>query len=130
MCGIWGVVHIADQSLADTAARALYHRGPDDHGTYVSTDPIPVSLVNARLAIIDLSEGGHQPMTTEDGRFWIVYNGEMYNFEMLRDELIQAGHTFRSHSDTEVILHGVLKFTTQLYWIFTFVSAIPTIYTI
>src|SRR5256885_1489626 len=85
MCGIWGVVNIADQRMAETAARSMFHRGPDDYGTYVATDPMPVSLVNTRLAIIDLSPAGHQPMTNEDSRYWIVYNGEMYNFQPLRE---------------------------------------------
>ncbi len=106
MCGIWGVVNIASQQMADAAARAMRHRGPDDYGTYVTTHPVPVSLVNTRLAIIDLSPAGHQPMTSEEGRYWIVYNGEVYNFAELRALLIDAGHRFASHTDTEVILHA------------------------
>ncbi len=106
MCGIWGAVNIADWEMAERAAHAMRHRGPDDHGVYVAREPIPISLVNTRLAIIDLSPGGHQPMSTPDGRFWIVYNGEMYTYREVRRELEALGHTFRSDSDTEVILHA------------------------
>jgi len=106
MCGIWGVINIADEYMAEVAARAMYHRGPDDYGIYVSREPVPVSLANTRLAIIDLSGAGHQPMPNENGRYWIVYNGEMYNFQPLRTVLMEAGHSFRSNSDTEVILHA------------------------
>jgi len=106
MCGIWGTVNIADQHVAEAAALAMHHRGPDDHGAYVAQQPCPVALVNTRLSIIDLSPAGHQPMCTPDGRYWIVYNGEVYNFQPLRERLLGLGHIFRSHSDTEVILHA------------------------
>lgn len=106
MCGIWGAVNIADREMAERAAYALRHRGPDDHGAYVASEPTPVALVNTRLAIIDLSPGGHQPMSTPDGRYWIVYNGEMYTYREVRRELEALGHAFRSDSDTEVILHA------------------------
>lgn len=106
MCGIWGVVGVGDESIAEIAARAMEHRGPDDYGIYVTRDGVPVSLVNRRLAIIDLSPAGHQPMTNEDGRYWIVYNGEIFNFAVIREELLGLGHDFKSHSDTEVVLHA------------------------
>ncbi len=92
--------------MAQRAAQALRHRGPDDYGTFVAAVPEPVSLVNTRLAIIDLSEAGHQPMCNENGTMWIVYNGETYNYQPLREELLELGHKFQSHSDTEVILHA------------------------
>jgi len=95
----------------------LAHRGPDDQGwvstyrgTYrqgrgVEEDIVgELLLVHRRLSIIDLSETGHQPMSSQDGRYWITYNGEIYNFVELREELQTLGHTFRSHSDTEVLL--------------------------
>lgn len=106
MCGIWGAVGIADEQMAEAAAHAMRHRGPDGHGTFVAHEPLPVSLANARLAIIDLSEAARQPMSTPDGRFWIVYNGEVFNFQALRQLLQDAGHQFVSNSDTEVILHA------------------------
>ncbi len=109
MCGIWGAVNVADEQAAEAAACAMRHRGPDDHGIFVAHEPVPVSLANTRLAIIDLSPGGHQPMAAEDGRYWIVYNGEVYNYQPLRQVLQGAGHRFSSDSDTEVILHAYIE---------------------
>ena len=82
---------------------ALHHRGPDDCGTYVAPDD-RCGLTAARLAILDLSAAGHQPMRSDDGRYVIVFNGEIYNFRALRADLEAQGETFRSGSDTEVIL--------------------------
>jgi asparagine synthase (glutamine-hydrolysing) len=79
------------------------NRGPDDRGVYTDGD---VSLGHTRLSIIDLSENGHQPMSNEDGTVWIVFNGEIYNFQGLRAELASKGHTFKSNTDTEVIIHA------------------------
>jgi len=79
------------------------HRGPDDQGV-VSLGPVCLGAV--RLSIIDLSEAGRMPMASEDGRWWISYNGEVFNFQELREELLRAGHTFRSKTDTEVVLHA------------------------
>jgi len=107
MCGIVGLVrggrsdHDAVQRMND----ALTHRGPDDAGIREWSDH-GVSLGQRRLSIIDLSPLGRNPMANEDGSVWIVYNGEIYNFPELRRELEQLGHTFRSHTDTEVILHA------------------------
>jgi asparagine synthase (glutamine-hydrolysing) len=97
-----------DGGPADTAAlrrmtRALRHRGPDDEGMAVDG---PVGLGFRRLAILDLSPAGHQPMTSADGMRTIVFNGEIYNYVELRDELRALGHTFRSTGDTEVLLHA------------------------
>jgi len=77
------------------------HRGPDDRGTYVSGD---LALGHRRLAIIDLTETGHQPMSNRDGTLWITYNGEVYNYVELRAELEGRGARFRSTSDTEVLI--------------------------
>ncbi len=81
--------------------RTIAHRGPDDQGVHVKDG---IGLGNCRLSIIDLP-GGHQPLCNEDGTVWIVYNGEIYNYERLRGDLETKGHVFRTHSDTEVIVH-------------------------
>jgi asparagine synthase (glutamine-hydrolysing) len=106
MCGIWGIVNVANREMAEAAAQAMKHRGPDDYGVFVSEGPVPVSLVNTRLAIIDLSPTGHQPMSNDDGSLWIVYNGELYNYRDLRRILLDMGFQFISQSDTEVVLHA------------------------
>jgi asparagine synthase (glutamine-hydrolysing) len=106
MCGIVGCLALAleadpDQSWVHTATERISHRGPDDEGFY--TDP-DVALGYKRLAIIDLSPGGHQPMRSADGRYWMVYNGEIYNYVELGQELRQQGIALRSASDSEVLL--------------------------
>lgn len=86
--------------------RVIRHRGPDDTGFY--NDGL-VGLANARLSIIDI-EGGHQPQQNEEGTVHVTYNGEIYNFQLLRAELEKAGHKFSTKSDTEVIVHGYEQF--------------------
>ncbi len=105
MCGICGTAGFTDKSLLEEMTRIISHRGPDDAGIYISPDA-QIGLGNRRLAIIDLSPAGHMPMSNEDGSIWITQNGEIYNFPELRRELEQRGHTFRSRSDTEVLIHG------------------------
>jgi asparagine synthase (glutamine-hydrolysing) len=108
MCGIAGVARRDGAPLGDPAALAealggaLAHRGPDGSGAWTSPAS-DVLLVHRRLAVIDVSDGGAQPMMA-DGRHLIVFNGEIYNYRDLRAELEQAGHTFRTASDTEVLL--------------------------
>jgi asparagine synthase (glutamine-hydrolysing) len=107
MCGICGIYHFdnlrgVQPSSLKAMAHAIRHRGPDDQGEYFDG---PVGLGHKRLSIIDLSKAAHQPMSTEDGRFWIIFNGEIYNYQELRQPLVQRGHNLRSNSDTEVILH-------------------------
>src|SRR5579863_3150033 len=115
MCGIVGIIGLNAPVSADILERAtqsLAHRGPDDGGTILlhNSDPtrpdreIEIGLGNRRLAILDLSPLGHQPMHDPATGTWIVYNGELYNFCELRACLEQAGQHFTSHSDTEVIL--------------------------
>jgi asparagine synthase (glutamine-hydrolysing) len=109
MCGIAGIVvnnsaHLDPADLARLAA-ALAHRGPDGEGIWISNDG-KAGLIHRRLAIIDTSERGHQPMHSADGIFTIVYNGEIFNFVELRAELEVLGSCFRSDSDTEVILEA------------------------
>jgi asparagine synthase (glutamine-hydrolysing) len=106
MCGIAGTLFFerarpVDSALLERMGAVLEHRGPDDAGVYRDG---PVGLVSRRLAIVDLSPAGHQPMASADGRLWITYNGEIYNFPLLRAELERQGVTFRSRTDTEVIL--------------------------
>ena len=107
MCGIAGQFHydraaLVDPELLRRMAATLAHRGPDDEGVYAEG---PVGLASRRLAIIDLSPQGHMPMSNEDGTIWIAFNGEIYNFRELRDQLAAQGHRFRSRTDTEVVLH-------------------------
>jgi len=102
MCGISGFTW-ADRTLVERMNEVNGFRGPDDSGTFIDDR---VSLGHTRLAIIDLSPRGHQPMVSPDGGLRITYNGEIYNFQELREELIQRGHRFTSTSDTEVILHA------------------------
>jgi asparagine synthase (glutamine-hydrolysing) len=107
MCGITGVYDPrgapVDQEVLERMTRAIAHRGPDGHGTWGDAG---VGLGNRRLAIIDLSGAGAQPMLDDSGDLVITYNGEVYNFRELRAELEGLGRRFRSHSDTEVILHA------------------------
>ena len=99
MCGIIG--EISGEKIAiDKFLRmrdTLIHRGPDDEGFYVNNQG-NVALGHRRLSIIDLSSAGKQPMKNEDGTIWITYNGEIYNFKSIKDELINLGHTFFSLS--------------------------------
>ncbi len=107
MCGIFG--QIGNSPADETCGLALKHRGPDDGGLKYFVVPdrsLWVSLQHRRLSIIDLSTAGHQPMCNEDESVWIIFNGEIYNFQELRQELLAAGHRFRSNTDTEVIIHG------------------------
>src|SRR5215469_2775562 len=105
MCGIAGIVSTeyggVDAATIRAMCRTIVHRGPDDEGVLVRGH---AGLGMRRLSIIDLA-GGHQPLLNEDGTVWIVYNGEVYNFPELRPELESRGHHFRTHTDTEVIVH-------------------------
>src|SRR3989338_3075815 len=104
MCGITGILHKTDRpvdlSILQKINRTLAHRGPDDEGYFVSG---PVGLGQRRLSIIDLASGG-QPMQTPDGRYTIVFNGEIYNFLEIRSGVEKQGLVFSTHSDTEVLL--------------------------
>lgn len=110
MCGIAGIFNIKGAPVSPEILRrmtdALIHRGPDGEGFY--TDAF-LGLGHRRLAIIDLSPAGHQPMIEENGQFSIVYNGEIYNFQELRSELEGLGHRFRSKTDTEVVLNSYIR---------------------
>src|SRR5271155_1594783 len=111
MCGIFGIIGLnarVSLELLERATRSLAHRGPDDGGTVILHDSareeIEIGLGNRRLAILDLSPLGHQPMNDPATGNWIVYNGEVYNFREVRAKLERAGQCFSSLSDTEVIL--------------------------
>jgi asparagine synthase (glutamine-hydrolysing) len=109
MCGIAGIWRAGGADLAETAsamARSLRHRGPDDHGVWSDT-AAGIALSHRRLSIIDLSSAGHQPMHSGSGRYVICYNGEIYNFLELRQELEAAGDQFRGGSDTEVLVAAI-----------------------
>jgi asparagine synthase (glutamine-hydrolysing) len=107
MCGIAGLIGKVDSNSRRLAVQAMTNamaqRGPDGEGIHAWSD---ATLGHRRLAIIDLSEAGHQPMLTEDGKIGVVFNGEIYNFHELRRELIMRGCRFRSLTDTEALLHG------------------------
>jgi asparagine synthase (glutamine-hydrolysing) len=107
MCGIAGILDLRAEPVAEVDVEpmvaALAHRGPDDRGVVARG---PVGLGNTRLAIIDVSEAGHQPMTSDDGRYVLVYNGELYNFRELANELAARGRRFHSRTDTEVVLRA------------------------
>jgi len=104
---------IANKALLREMLEITRHRGPNDSGTYISegsTMAARVAIGNNRLSIIDISPAGHQPMCNEDGTVWVVYNGETYNFAELRQELVDDGHQFKSHTDTEVLVHLYEKY--------------------
>jgi asparagine synthase (glutamine-hydrolysing) len=111
MCGVTGVIDFSGPPGGAADLRrmtlALKHRGPDDEGLYLSPEPgAAVGLGHRRLSIIDLSPQGRQPLSNENGSIWVAFNGEIYNFQALRRELSHLGHGFRSHTDTEVIVHA------------------------
>src|SRR5690348_7471379 len=115
MCGIAGIVSdslSAKETLARVAAmsRAQAHRGPDDCGNeIVSYEQETVAFRHRRLAIIDVTCAGHQPMVDPASGAWIVFNGEIYNFRELRRELAVCGHKFLTESDTEVLLKAFVQ---------------------
>ncbi|MBD2175906.1 asparagine synthase (glutamine-hydrolyzing) [Pseudanabaena sp. FACHB-1998] len=113
MCGIAGILtnnsQIGLEKYVQLMQTAINHRGPDDRGIYLSSDRT-VAIAHTRLAILDLSENGHQPMHIDNQRYWITFNGEIYNFLELMAHLKNEGETFFSHTDTEVILKLYAKY--------------------
>jgi asparagine synthase (glutamine-hydrolysing) len=113
MCGISGILKFdgspVDRRKLGGMIAALRHRGPDASGVHISG---PVGLAHARLSIIDL-QGGHQPMSTADTHLWVTFNGEIFNYIELREELIKKGHIFLTRSDTEVILNAYREYGEQ-----------------
>lgn len=100
ICGEWNPNGVSQDKLK-RMADAIFHRGPDDDGYYINGE---IGLANRRLSIIDLSTG-KQPIANEDDSIWIVFNGEIYNYPELREDLLRRGHQFRTKTDTEVIIH-------------------------
>jgi len=131
MCGITGFWDISRQISTDylpiivqQMSKSLIHRGPDDGGSWVDGE-VGIALGHRRLSIVDLSPQGHQPMISSDGRYVIVFNGEVYNFPELRKQLQSLGYSFCGHSDTEVMLSaicewGVLEATKRFNGMFAF----------
>ena len=109
MCGIAGIFNLNGEPVSPVLIRgmtdAIAHRGPDGEGFYIDSF---IGLGHRRLAIIDLSPAGHQPMISPNGEYALTYNGEVYNFQELRAELESLGHAFRSRSDTEVVLRSYI----------------------
>lgn len=114
MCGISGIYSFdgrpVSQSTLSRMNSCLGHRGPDDSGVLVDD---PIGLGHTRLSIIDLSAAGHQPIHNEDRTVWLVFNGEIYNFQQIRSELLKKGHNFISHTDSEVIVHAYEQYGFQ-----------------
>jgi asparagine synthase (glutamine-hydrolysing) len=110
MCGITGLIHLDNSPVSNVVLKsmtnALIHRGPDDEGLWIRNN---IGLGHRRLSIIDLSPAGHQPMLSNDGRYVLSYNGEVYNFLELRKELESKGHNFRSQTDSEVVLNALVE---------------------
>lgn len=112
MCGLFGafVRNSDENSMRDSAAESLHklsHRGPDGHAIFMREG---VVLGHTRLSFLDLSEHANQPFSDATGRYQIVYNGEIYNFSQLRSELMERGYKFRTGSDTEVLLYGIIEY--------------------
>jgi asparagine synthase (glutamine-hydrolysing) len=119
LCRIAGILSPSisieeNQLMVKKMCDSLKHGGPDDEGFYTDTDNKLV-LGHRRLALIDLSPGGHQPMSYDNGRYWISYNGELYNYREIKKELVAAGYAFRSASDTEVILAAFAAWGTNAF---------------
>ena len=128
MCGIAGILTTESyqdhlEHLIQRMEKALLHRGPDDRGVYIDPNH-HCALSHTRLSILDLSLAGHQPMSTDNGRYWIAFNGEIYNFQELRSQLEAKGEHFSSRTDTEVILklykHTGAECVKQLRGMFAF----------
>ncbi len=111
MCGIAGIVSLEPERLIGPMLESVEHRGRDDQGVWVSepidSDGRRACLGHRRLAIIDTSPGGHEPMLSHDGRYVLTFNGEIYNYRELREQLRSLGHNFRTDSDAEVLLAAI-----------------------
>ena len=118
MCGIAGIIDFRGHrdphgAVLPRMVDRVHHRGPDGRHTVVLAETVWLGLGHTRLSIIDLSDAGRQPMTNEDRTLWITFNGEIYNYMEVREELLSAGHRFSSQTDTEVILHAYEQYGTD-----------------
>ena len=113
MCGIVGFTNHIDNSnvVLSKMMDKIKHRGPDAEGSYIDDK---VALGHRRLSIICITADGNQPMFNEDGSIALVFNGEIYNFQDIKAELIKAGHTFKNSTDSEVLIHGYEQYGTDL----------------
>lgn len=115
MCGIAGIIHknsqlVTDQ-LLDTIGDSILHRGPDASGKFIEQN---IGFIHRRLSILDLSDAGNQPFISDDGKYVLVFNGEIFNFQELAQELLDRGYSFRSHSDTEVLLYLLIEYGVEV----------------
>ena len=121
MCGFCGFINRKEKNVIKDMTDAIAHRGPDDESYYKDEN---IAMGFRRLSIIDL-KGGRQPMSNEDDSMVITFNGEVYNFKILKEDLIKKGHIFKTNADTEVILHGYEEYgediVTKLRGMFGFV---------
>lgn len=110
MCGVAGIFNLTGEPVSPVILRkmtdAIAHRGPDSEGFYIDSF---IGLGHRRLSILDLSRSGHQPMNSDDGKFILSYNGEIYNYQNLRVQLEGHGHRFHSQTDSEVVLHAYIE---------------------
>lgn len=111
MCGITGIIFKNASSYIQSMTDAIAHRGPDDEGVFIDSN---VALGHRRLSILDLSANGHQPMISEDGKYVIIFNGEIYNHLTIREQL-GANYIFKSTSDTETLLYGFAEFGVDIF---------------
>jgi asparagine synthase (glutamine-hydrolysing) len=111
MCGIAGIVYRNSQSateqVLDTIGNSIEHRGPDASGKFLDRN---IGFIHRRLSILDLTEAGNQPFISQDGRYVLVFNGEIFNFQEFVSDLSLKGYSFRSHSDTEVLLYLLMEY--------------------
>ena len=116
MCGIGGIINInnskIDPEIANNIKTSLEHRGPDNSSIKHISET--VSLVHTRLAIIDIEDRSNQPFHSDDNRYWIVFNGEIYNYKEIREELENKGYSFHTSGDTEVLLKGFICYKEKI----------------
>ena len=114
MCGIAGIINKNDtisDELMNLIQESIAHRGPDSQSRYVENH---VGLIHNRLAILDLSVNGNQPMLDKSGNYVLVFNGEIYNHLEIRKDLLSKGYTFRGFSDTETLLYGYIEYGKEI----------------